>query len=137
MKRAITQYAILGLLLLFVAAICIDLAQAKDALYMVIRPTAQGFEFDCTKEYPLRFIAEQEQWRSYAREPQNLILVEQVIEVERCNLQNVYSAYEGAHPVFVWSFDYRLRDGHLEHRHFASEPFWAQMLDVPFLSLDN
>jgi hypothetical protein len=85
---------VLALALILSVLICIEDAQAQvrqDTKSMVIRDGADGFNFDCTTEYPYINLRQMD-WNSTdgLTEVDNYDLVERYIVVQEYNIINVY-----------------------------------------------
>lgn len=122
-------FAVLILVVISLLAMATGVDAATPQVWMYIRQGAAGLDFYCsdTPVYEdLREMTEAD-YRPFALDVANLELFAHVIEVESCNLDNIYEN-DGGH-MFAWRFDYRVTDDHEDHRHFTRGSAWIRLLD--------
>lgn len=133
MKNIIRLFA---LLLIFTLSL-IAIRASQPQLYMVLKQGAAGLDFYCANtpvyEDTIPYgdgDSEQSEaeYSVFALHPESLELYAQVVRVQDCNVDNLYSNDGGT--MFVWQFDRRVTDGHLDHRHMISHgAWWIRLLD--------
>lgn len=91
--------------------------------YMLLYRGAHGLDFYCIDESP--YTVQREMiWDAELGAielGENGDLLAQIIEVEHCNLDNVYASSQGD---YVWRFSSHNTDGHENHRHLTGGAWW-------------
>lgn len=105
-------------------------------LYMYLRQGTAGLDFYCASEPVYADVADmpESDYTPLALHPNDLILYAQVIAVESCNVDNLYSPSqynpsERDGYMFAWRFTERVTDGNSANRHFTRGAAWIRLLD--------
>ena len=128
-ERILSRYILLFALLLLLAIgyMAFEAQASTSNRYMLLYQGVQGLNFYCVDELPYS-VGRPMLWDSEhgAIEVEDYQLIAQVLEVESCNLDNVYMADNGA--LFTWRFSSHNTDGHDNHRHIDRGAFWITWL---------
>lgn len=120
------------IIVFFVAAILVfgllihDTLAQPNQQYMVIRFGALGYNFDCVNDYPYD-LGQQMEWNNnvgFAELKETPRLIEQIIEVQNCNLDNIYMD-QSTEELFRFGFAERVTDEHPNHRHVTRGAWWV------------
>jgi len=106
-------------------------AQSSNPLYMVIYRGARGLNFYCLDYLPIApsqdLIWDTELGATELYEDAGE-LVFQIVQVDNCNLTNVYQLEDNRH--YALGFSSHNTDGHPNHRHITGLASWVERVEI-------
>lgn len=130
-EKAVYFFTMLFCLLLIVLLLVQGMVSANNPLYMLIYRGARGLNFYCLDYMPIApyrdLIWDNELGATELYEDAGELSF-QIVQVESCNLVNVYELEDNR--AYALGFSSHNTDGHPTHRHITGIASWVEVLEI-------